>query len=105
MASSINFEPDRLRQARQLAVMTKKEVADIAGVSAAAVAPCSLARSCRIGCTLTTVLPADSCTEPATIATCRLRPAQARPARYMVPANETAPVASAMRVTVGPDVA
>ena len=37
MASSITFEPDRLRQARQLALMTKKEVADAAGVSAAAV--------------------------------------------------------------------
>lgn len=37
MASSINFEPDRLRQARQLALMTKKEVADEAGVSQVAV--------------------------------------------------------------------
>lgn len=37
MASSINFEPDRLRQARQLALMTKKEVADVSGVSPAAI--------------------------------------------------------------------
>jgi Zn-dependent peptidase ImmA (M78 family)/transcriptional regulator with XRE-family HTH domain len=37
MASSIAFEPDRLRQARQLALMTKKEVAEAAGVSPAAV--------------------------------------------------------------------
>jgi Zn-dependent peptidase ImmA (M78 family)/transcriptional regulator with XRE-family HTH domain len=37
MASSIIFEPDRLRQARQLALMTKKEVAEAADVSAAAV--------------------------------------------------------------------
>jgi Zn-dependent peptidase ImmA (M78 family)/transcriptional regulator with XRE-family HTH domain len=37
MASSITFEPDRLRQARQLALLTKKEVADAAGVSPAAV--------------------------------------------------------------------
>lgn len=37
MASSITFEPDRLRQARQLALMTKKEVAEAADVSPAAV--------------------------------------------------------------------
>lgn len=37
MALSISFEPDRLRQARQLALMTKREVAEAAGVSAAAV--------------------------------------------------------------------
>jgi Zn-dependent peptidase ImmA (M78 family)/transcriptional regulator with XRE-family HTH domain len=37
MASSITFESDRLRQARQLALMTKKEVADASGVSPAAV--------------------------------------------------------------------
>lgn len=37
MASSIDFEPDRLRQARQLALMTKKEVADTSGVSPAAI--------------------------------------------------------------------
>lgn len=37
MASSITFEPDRLRQARQLALLTKKEVADAAGISPAAV--------------------------------------------------------------------
>lgn len=37
MASSIHFEPDRLRQARQLALLTKKEVADASGVSPAAV--------------------------------------------------------------------
>ena len=37
MASSIFFEPDRLRQARQLALMTKREVADESGVSPAAV--------------------------------------------------------------------
>lgn len=37
MNSGIFFERDRLRQARQLAMMAKKEVADSAGVSAAAV--------------------------------------------------------------------
>jgi len=37
MASSITFEPDRLRQARQLALMTKKEVAEAADVSPAAI--------------------------------------------------------------------
>lgn len=37
MASSITFEPDRLRQARQLALMSKKDVAEAAGVSPAAV--------------------------------------------------------------------
>jgi Zn-dependent peptidase ImmA (M78 family)/transcriptional regulator with XRE-family HTH domain len=37
MAMSIFFEPDRLRQARQLALLTKKEVADASGVSPAAV--------------------------------------------------------------------
>lgn len=37
MSSSIFFEPDRLRQARQLAMLTKKEVADSADVSPAAV--------------------------------------------------------------------
>lgn len=37
MASSITFEPDRLRQARQLALMTKKEVAEAADVSPATI--------------------------------------------------------------------
>jgi Zn-dependent peptidase ImmA (M78 family)/transcriptional regulator with XRE-family HTH domain len=37
MSSSILFEPDRLRQARQLAELTKREVADASGVSPAAV--------------------------------------------------------------------
>lgn len=37
MASSIYFERDRLRQARQLAMLTKKEVAERSGVSPAAV--------------------------------------------------------------------
>lgn len=37
MVSSITFEPDRLRQARELALLTKKEVADAAGISPAAV--------------------------------------------------------------------
>lgn len=37
MVSSIEFEADRLRQARQLALMTKKEVAEASGISPAAV--------------------------------------------------------------------
>lgn len=37
MASSINFEGDRLRQARQLAILTKKDVAELADLSQAAV--------------------------------------------------------------------
>ncbi|MET8520865.1 XRE family transcriptional regulator [Nocardioides sp. NPDC004968] len=37
MTSSITFEGDRLRQARQLAMMTKKDVAELAEVSQAAV--------------------------------------------------------------------
>lgn len=37
MASSITFDPDRLRQGRQLALMTKKEVAEATGISPAAV--------------------------------------------------------------------
>lgn len=37
MATSVIFEPDRLRQARQLAMLTKREVAEASGVSAAAV--------------------------------------------------------------------
>lgn len=35
--SSVIFEPDRLRQARQLAMLTKREVAEASGVSPAAV--------------------------------------------------------------------
>ena len=37
MSSNIFFEPDRLRQARQLALLTKREVAESSGVSPAAV--------------------------------------------------------------------
>jgi Zn-dependent peptidase ImmA (M78 family)/transcriptional regulator with XRE-family HTH domain len=37
MSSNIFFEPDRLRQARQLALLTKREVAEASGVSPAAV--------------------------------------------------------------------
>ncbi len=37
MESSRSFEPDRLRQARQLALLTKTEVAESTGISAAAV--------------------------------------------------------------------
>lgn len=37
MPPRIIFEPDRLRQARQLALMTKREVADASGVSPAAI--------------------------------------------------------------------
>ncbi|MBA2559013.1 MAG: hypothetical protein H0V07_03850 [Propionibacteriales bacterium] len=42
---------------------------------------------------------------PATMDTCRVFSRQAFPARYIVPANDTAPVPSAIRVTVGPLVA
>ena len=45
-----------------------------------------------------------SCTEEATMATCNVLPAQARPARYIVPAKETDPLWSATRVTIGPAV-
>ena len=67
-------------------------------------APCSLVRSWRMGCTRMTFPSMESCTDPATIATSTLRPAQARPARYVAPAKETAP-ASTSRVTVSPVVA
>jgi Zn-dependent peptidase ImmA (M78 family)/transcriptional regulator with XRE-family HTH domain len=53
MTSSIAFEPDRLRQARQLALMTKKEVAEAAKVSPAAIgqyeAGISVPRSSTVG--------------------------------------------------------
>ena len=44
-------------------------------------APCSLARSCRIGCTRTIWPSQESCTEPATMHTWALRPRQRLPTR------------------------
>src|SRR6185312_14080293 len=54
-------------------------------------APSSRERSCRIGCTRMTWSSTDSCTEPATMVTSMLARAQARPARYGVPAKQTVP--------------
>ena len=42
------------------------------------------------------------CTDPATMQTSISFPRQARPARYMVPANDTCPLPSTMRVTTIP---
>lgn len=64
-----------------------------------------LAGSFRIGCTRTMVPLQASWTEDATIETCRVLPREAFPARYIVPAKETDPVLSAIRVTVIPLVA
>ena len=46
-------------------------------------------------CTRITFPSQASCTDPATIATSMLRPRQARPARYIAPAKDTAPLLSA----------
>jgi hypothetical protein len=65
-------------------------------------APCSLARSWRIGWMRTMVPSQTICTDPATMETSTSFPRQARPARYMVPAKDTCPLASTIRVTTIP---
>jgi hypothetical protein len=68
-------------------------------------APCSLVRSWRMGWVCTIAPSQVIWTDPATMQTSTCFPRQARPARYMVPANDTYPLASTMRVTTIPPLA